>query len=410
MPKGLIALFFGLAVSAAAEAQPELRPERLYLGSGVLAGSTRVIALGGAYTPIAEGATGFTSNLAALAHRSRDLDRRWDLGVAFSFLDLPVTSPFPRDVDNDGRRDEAKRSTQYQAALMLQYQRFGIGTHLRGSTHEFCESAASCAPESFLRSDVQHAALAGAVAFGRDELIVGAGVYVAEVSFAHQEQNAHYGGRGFEVDALYRPVGRPFRVGLSLKPEVVGEYVPDGSRVPVMAGRTLYSAVVSPGVFSLGAAFRFGEGSENFNALSPAAREDLAQRFDPSELPPVRADGKSGTWLVSVQADVVGSTQNAVTITSFTSVDTEAEPLRAGASFLLIPRVGVEHETLPGRLRTRAGSFIEASPFEGGVARAHLTGGAELFLYRYYDDWAASFSFDVARRYQYFGLTFGVWR
>src|SRR6218665_478463 len=75
---------------------PPQRPypnSRLLMGSppgGGLVGSSRVVGLGGAYVGIAEGVVGFASNLAALAHRSPQLDKDWDVGVTLSWLDLAL--------------------------------------------------------------------------------------------------------------------------------------------------------------------------------------------------------------------------------------------------------------------------------------------------------------------------------
>jgi hypothetical protein len=99
--------------------------------------------------------------------------------------------------------------------------------------------------------------------------------------------------------------------------------------------------------------------------------------------------------------------ENAVSVHSFTAL---TEPQAVGTFAMLQPRVGVEHETWPGRLRTRLGAFIEPSPFEDHLPRPHLTGGFELFLFRYWDDWALTTSFDVSRRYSNFGISVGFWR
>jgi hypothetical protein len=61
-------------------------------------------------------------------------------------------------------------------------------------------------------------------------------------------------------------------------------------------------------------------------------------------------------------------------------------------------------------VRTRLGVFVEPSSFEGQVPRPHVTGGFELFLFRYWEDWAVSASFDVARRYANVGFSLGFWR
>lgn len=381
------------------------------MGQGILVGSPRVVALGGAYTAVAEGAAGFASNLAALAHRAPHLERRWDLGVAFSWTDIPLTDPQPRDLDNDGRRDQAQSSTQFLVGLLLQYQRFGVGTSLRSTHQSFCSSSSECAPQEQLHARLRHTALAGAMALGREELIIGAGLYVADATFEHRAEQWRYSGTGFQVDALYRPHGLPLRVGLSLKPEVTGAWDREPQQPALIAGRRVSSAIVSPGAVSFGIAFRFGEGAEHFNRLSPAARADLEQRFGADALPPpTPVDAPNGRWLLSLQADLIGRTEDAIAVTSLTAPQPQGAPEPVGRSALLAPRVGVEHETLPGRLRTRLGTFLEPSAFARALPRPHVTGGAELFLFHYFDAWAVSASFDVAKRYGYFGLSFGVWR
>jgi hypothetical protein len=399
---------------ALARAQSEVRPERLYVGSQTLLGSPRMVALGGAYAGIAEGADGFASNLASLAHRAPQLDRRWDIGFTFAWLDVPLTSSEPRDLDNDGRRDEARDSTQFLAGILLQYERFGLGTWLRNSAQSYClapSDPASCPPADRVWIRVQHTALAGAIALGREDFILGLGLYLAEATFEHHRQTWRYGGNGLELDALYRPHGLPYRVGLSVKPQVSGNYHPDEGQVPSIDGRPVYSAIVSPGLLSLGVAWKFGPGAENFNRLSPAARRNIEERLGPGSAPPALApDAPTGSLLLSGQLDLVAPVEDATAVTALTTDSLFITPEQIGQSLLLVPRLGAEHETLPGRLRFRLGTFIEPSPFDRGSPRPHLTGGAELFLFHYLDSWAISASFDVARQYGNVILALGFWR
>ncbi|MET0401991.1 MAG: hypothetical protein ABW123_06280, partial [Cystobacter sp.] len=104
-------LLVGMLLASGAQAQDEVpvstRPERLYLNSGLLMGSSRVVGMGGAYVGIAEGAVGFASNLAALAHRSARLANDWDVGVALSWMDLPLSEAKGKDRDHNGVADDA---------------------------------------------------------------------------------------------------------------------------------------------------------------------------------------------------------------------------------------------------------------------------------------------------------------
>lgn len=385
------------------------KPERLYLNAGVLMGSSRVVALGGAYVGIAEGVAGFGNNLAALAQRSPDLDRDWDVGFTLSWLDLPLSKAEGKDLDNDGVADNAPETLQLQGAITLQYRNFGLGFSLRNYRVSYCNTAA-CDPSDYLRVSLLQSMLAGAVALGgRDDFILGFGIYSAQAILNHaSEPNALYGNTGIALDMLYRPHGRPYRVGIAVRPEVVGAWQPTTGQEAMFAGRQLYSAVVSPGVLSLGASWRLGEGAELYNRMSPAARQQMLEGEYFAEVPPEEnPKALAGRWLLSAQADVISSVERAVSVRSFTS---QTDPVSVGGTAMVQLRLGVEHETWPGRLRTRLGTFIEPSPFEGVQPRPHLTGGFELFLFHYLEYWSVTASFDVSRLYSDFGVSVGFWR
>lgn len=409
--RGLVCALLAVA-PAAARAQEEApratRPERLYLNPGVLMGSARVMGLGGAYVGIAEGMAGFTSNLAALAHRPPRLDRDWDVGVTLSWLDLPLAEAQGKDLDNDGFADDAPETLQVLGGVLVQYRHLGIGFFVRSSQVAYCHTEA-CEADERIRVSLITTALAGAVALGRDDFILGFGIYSAQAIFNHRrEGDWRYGDTGLSLDVLYRPHGRPYRVGVAVRPQVVGPWRPEPEQAPVLAGRQLFSAVVSPAVLSLGVSWRFGEGAERYNALSPAARRHLLEGGHFAEVPPEDEPGApTGRWLLSAQADFISGAEDTVPVRAFTSTQ---ELTRIGARGMFQPRLGMEHETWPGRLRTRLGVFVEPSPFPERLPRPHLTGGFELFLFRYLDDWALIGSFDVARRYSNFGVSVGFWR
>ncbi|MBN1206058.1 MAG: hypothetical protein JXB05_14160 [Myxococcaceae bacterium] len=407
----LLSLTAVLAVAPGAWAQeepppPEPRPERLYINSGVLLGSTRMVGIGGAYTGIAEGTAGFPSNLAALAHRSPQLDRDWDVGITFSLLDLPLRSRRGQDLDNDGLPDEAPDSSQLLFGLLLQYKEFGLGTFIRSRSVSYCATDA-CAEGDYIQVSVSQSALAGAVAFGQDEFIVSLGIYTASAKLGYKGDDWDYGGTGISLDLLFRPQGRPYRVGIAVRPQVVGGWDRKEDQQPVLADRPIYSGVVSPALLSLGVSYRFGEGAERYNRLSPAARRQLIASGAPNVPLEESPDAPAGTFLVSGQVDLISSVENAVALRSAAAF---TEPEGVGRTVLFQPHLGAEHDTWPGRLRTRLGVFIEPSSFEGQVPRPHVTGGFELFLFRYWEDWAVSASFDVARRYANVGLSVGFWR
>lgn len=387
------------------------RPERLYFNPGSLLGSARVVSLGGAYVGIAEGAAGLQSNLSALAHRSPGLEKDWDLGVTLSWLDLPFTrGGRSRDLDNDGRPDESEDSRHLLGGLLLQYKRFGIGFSLRNSAVTYCATAECAGDAQRIRVSLTQSVLAGAVAFGQDDFILALGLYAAQASFQLSSggDEVRYGDTGVEVDMLYRPYGRAWRLGVTVRPEVVADWRSEPGQSPVLAGRTLFGAVVAPAVLSLGASWRFGEGAERYNRLSPATRRQLLVEGDALPVPEEEPkDAPAGRWLLSAQVDLYSGVDNALPLRSFAST---GEEQRVGQASEFAPRLGVEHDTVPGMIRLRAGIYGEPSPFDGRPARPHFTGGFEVFVLRYWEDWAITASFDLASRYTNVGLSVGFWR
>lgn len=393
------------SLSAAQSIEP--LPQHVYLNPAVLIGSTRIVSLGGAYVAIAEGTSSFTSNLAALAHRSPKLERGWDVGVTLSLLDVPLGVARDRDLDNDGRGDQNQSSLQLLTGLMLQLRHVGIGAYVRGSGTTVC-LAEACTADQRIAVSLQTSALAGALALDRDQFILAFGLYSASATFTYQEELRRYANTGVSFDVLYRPLNRPYRIGVSVKPQVIANYLPEEGQLPLLAGRRLYEAVVSPSVLSVGYAVKLGAGRENFNRLSPIARSELIEEEGEAKAPPaLPPDAPTGSLLLSMQLDLISSVNDAVGLSSFTLAQ-EVETV--GRSAYLVPRFGMEHETLPGRLRLRGGVYVEPSPYEGRNPRPHLTAGLEVFVLRYWEDWAVSASGDVANRYYNLGFSIGFWR
>lgn len=386
-------------------------PQHLYLNPAVLIGSNRIVSLGGAYVAIAEGTSSFTSNLAALAHRAPRLERSWDVGVTVSLLDLPLSAPRDRDLDNDGVADRNESSAQFLAGLMLQLRQYGLGAYVRGSGTTVCLNA-SCDRDNQLDVTLNTSALAAAMALDRDQFIIAFGLYAASATFTFQGEQRRYAGTGVSFDLLYRPEARPYRIGVSVKPQVIGSYLPEEGAPPLIAGRRLFSALASPAVLSMGYSLKFGKGSENFNRLSPIAHAEVVQEVEQTASsrpapPSLPLEAPMGSLLLSFQVDLLSPVDNAVALPVFTE---GVAPERIGNAMYLVPRFGAEHDTLPGRLRLRAGTYIEPSPFPGRPPRPHLTGGLEVFVLRYWEDWAVSASVDVASRYYNVGFSLGFWR
>lgn len=395
-----LALTLLISLSAVAQPVDEPRRGRMYLSSSLLIGSTQLIGLGGAFVGIAEGSSAFPSNLAAIAHRSPELEEAWDLDVGLSYLDLPIGNPEALDLDNDGRPDDARFSRQLLFALSLQFNGFGVGGYSRTSVLRYC-LLEPCGPDGDVRVTLATTSIAAAMALGDDELIVAVGLYSTTGEVDRAGAAWSYGAFGVTFDGLYRPVDRNFRVGVSVKPQIIGEL--RGGATP-SGGLRPFEALVSPLTLSVGGSLRLGPGSERYNRLAPVKLRELGL-LGPGERRP--DPGPAGRWLLTAQLDVIAPVDEAVPIRALVDA---AAPEIIGRRTGLVPRLGLEHETFPGRLRTRLGTFLEPSPFAERLARPHLTGGFQLFLFRYLEDWALSFSFDFAARYSDLGISIGLWR
>jgi hypothetical protein len=91
---------------------------------------------------------------------------------------------------------------------------------------------------------------------------------------------------------------------------------------------------------------------------------------------------------------------------------------RSGEQTTFSPRLGIEAEPIAHWLKLRAGTYLEPSRFRGRIARTHATAGLELKLFPWtvfnlfepHTEWRVSGSVDLARDYQSWGVSIGVWR
>jgi hypothetical protein len=387
---------------ALAQTPPGLLADRLYVDPGTLVGSTRIVALGGAFVGVAEGAEAMASNLAAISHHAPALGEPWDVDASVSWFAIQLGSTRRFDYDNSGSANGAAGTSQLSASLLVQFTHFGLGTYVRFSNYSYC--TVDCAAADQISVQFVKAAVAASLALHHDDLLLAVGYFGLDAGFGYQGQTWQYAGNGIEVDALYRPLGEPYRLGLSIKPQVVAPFQPAGQST-FIAGRQLYSAAVAPSILSLGMSYRLGPGASAYNRLAPIARRARAQDVPGEPLPPELAPGTpTGRWLLTVQADLIQSAENAVALRAL--INQTPEPVAVSGA--LEPRLGVEHETLPGRLRLLAGSYLEPSSYASVSPRIHGTGGFEVRLFHAWQDWAVSGSFDFARLYYNLGLSVGI--
>ncbi len=373
---------------------------RLYAHTGYGLGSARQLALGGAFVGIADGAA-FTANHASFAQPSpwvgTDLD---------GFFSLQIVSTLGgQDLDNDARVDRAG-VRQLLLGTGMRYRRFGFGLYIR-ETHVCVDRA--CPPGGVGDATFRTGGLSLALSFLEGQLVTAVGMHGTQAELA-RHPGILFDGGGFGADLLWRPFGKPYRAGLSFRPGGLAS-PPEGARFDPERGPSP-PGVAFPAVLSVGFAAKLDPGGEGLNV--PRERDD-----DPTS--PVAADAlirdifrhrrerPPGRWLATFQLDLTLAVQDAVTLESYTDSAAPGAPQRVGEDALLTPRFGVEHVTAPGRLRLRAGTYVEPSPAPGVAPRLHGTFGFDLFLFHFLFDWGLTGAFDVAPRLRQGGLSFGIW-
>lgn len=389
----------------------EPTPEAIYVNSGALQGSHKMVALGGAYTGIAEGIDGYPSNLTVLAHRAPNNKLNIDFGITFGLLDTPLwiftRQPEGRDLDNDEVSDRSN-SLQFQAGAMFQYKGAGVGGFFRSRYVSHCETSACVDRVSLLLTTYS-----GGFAFsiGQDNVLLGAGITGVSVGLVHRGGTNAYGGLGVQVDALLRPQFIPIRIGGSIKSQLTAGFVGDENNPPSVAdGRGRVRKVIVPATYSLGVSFKLGEGAEHYNRLSVNYLADLKRELGEEKAPKkIADDAPTGRVLVTMQLDIIGATEAAVPIAYYGDQLYPGVPI-IGTNTMYQPRGGLEIEPVRKRLRLRGGTYLEPSPFPDKTTRLHGTGGFELLMFHLIDDWSLTGSIDYARLYYNFGLSIGFWR
>lgn len=402
---------------------PARRPEALFINPTYLNGGPRLISLAGAWAPLGEGMDGVQWNVASFSHRPLDADGIFGFEPQLSFGG--ALGAGRGDFDNDGALDRTAGNVNAQFGARLQIRRVGVGVQWRFAGTELCEVPDCTQKASWSESNFLVGAASG---FLRDQLVVGAavGLLAAGVDTSVQREgpfgpyfpslgSAGAFGASYEAGLLLRPAEKRFRIGVSYRSASRGPFNIFNPRPPAVEvtrpaiaedffGRPVFAGFTAPHILSVGFAWKFGPGGEHFNALSPAAQRD----YDgPNETLTAVPDEKDrGTLLLTTQVDFQSAVGGAVSGRAFFSG--ESEPLVANRA-MVVPRVGVEHLTVPYRLRLRAGSYLESSIFQGVNPRPHATAGLDLRLFKLGWDWTVKAYVDGARDYLVWGVSVSTW-
>ena len=215
-----------LALLCSWEAQAQSSEEaHIELSRGPVAGSARVVGIGGAYSSIGEGLAGMALNPATLGNRNHRMERwwDWDAGAGISFLPLDDT-----DYENDGQANTDVESQQiWQVGTMLQMGHLGFGWQWASRVYKVDRLGSHQAEFSFdehllgVGYQLEHIGLA----IGLSGIIESTRIDLQERGdfFDTTEATAKLGGTfngglsGFQFGALYRPVNKPYRLGAALR-------------------------------------------------------------------------------------------------------------------------------------------------------------------------------------------------
>lgn len=451
----------------------------LYQGS-VSAGN-RVMGLGGAYVAIAEDVDGDLQNPAAPAVRPFFSIENFDywLGLGLTFPAGLSRIDFFNSGSETGFRGASDEPIFFTPALNLQWGTFGVGFTIEFSNYGFRNQAQPVTDgSSTLEAVLQTYHFQVANSFFDGQLIAGAGLrYLtmtldAGLDSGDTQTLFDTSGSGIEIGFVFRPNFQPYRIGAAFRTAI--DTQPSFSRnlLPNAMGDIVVSNgsdefflpehVSLPWDVNVGGALQLGR--RPLNPLSRtvqqvAEREMLTfrlrqidrdeerqrrlaeantaseraaverelgreERLDSERLARAYEAARRALsdsfaevgrtyLLLSASLLVSGRVRDAVGVESF--LDQVVN--RSGASVVFSPRFGAEAEVWENRLKTRGGLYLEPTRFATSTARAHVTLGMDLRLFRWdvFGLWPEDFmwqvggSLDVARRYLTWGLSIGGW-
>jgi hypothetical protein len=429
------------------------------LFEGPVLSSSRVTAMAGAYSAIAEDVEGMTANAAAPAVRDPFSFSDFDYDVSLGFTSASTLGN--TDFDNNGTVGFRYRDFLFATiGGIVQYGAWGVGVQIDaqdyGLDHAVSAVDSRTLGVSLARSHVQLARR-----FYQGQLVVGAGLRGATLTLSASGDAESGGGggegdgstellkisgAGLEAGALWAPLGAPIRVALTGRtavgdsPDVKGEVSPTPEGDVLVGGLYLPTSVRLPWEIEAGFAVELGRRPLNVPWVNPSdvTEEELAAERrersleEAAQAQGAGAGGEEGLGaqrkrllrrryealprhrvLLSASLLVSGPVGRAVGVESFLSQTVE----RAGRRAVVMPRLGAELEPVEGWLKVRAGTYLEPSRFEQGRVRPHVTGGLEVkvlpwTVFGLFDQatwWRVSGFLDAARQYSSFGVSVGIW-
>jgi len=399
----------GTPARAQASAQTATQSQTVAV-RGPVTGSTRRVALGGAFVAVADDTDGIAVNPAAAAVR---LPYSWSDWNYDAGIDVAVGAWLPKnDFYNQqgaATSEAAEKSTALfgSLALLLNYRNLGLGISAEALRNDASQGDQGIFTNFAANYGLVHLDLA--YGFFDGLLVVGMGPRLVGVSFLGNSGNSgllRAAGVGYEAGVIVQPRGQ-YRAGAAIKSALK-------AKLPGSAGAP-DSTVLVPWEVALGFAYQFG--ARPFNSGFQTAKE-LAQESttaEPSKAEITRAEDElyrsyeqTRSWYLRVSSELsVIQGGGPVGLTGVTAMDRP----------IISPRLGLESEVVPRHFRLRAGSYYEPARIAGTSSRVHGTGGLDVKLFRWnifglldrFDYWQLSLGADAARLYLNTSLSIGIW-
>jgi hypothetical protein len=352
-------------------------------------GSPRLIAMSGAIDAIAEGAAGLYTNPASAAIRPETRSDKFTWGVYYSTY---VAGDGQDSNDNGQLVTSVHRSLLGAAGILLQYGAWGLTVDAGYTAHEI---AAEAGGGLGVRSLIGHVSLARtfldrAIAVGVGVRLGGLNVYTLG---SNNQTLFTRAGASPDGGVVWMPKGRDFRLaasgGVPISTTPI-QFKCDPNDPDACFGYILPMDAIIPWDSTFGGAWRFGP--THWNDRIDAEYRDERQ------------------LTVALELSLIGTVDNGYGVEAFAAKQLQV----SGRNISATPRLGLEGEVIPGWLRLRAGSYLEASRFPETTARLHGTAGFEvrIFAFRlggHERRVSISGASDLAARYKNLALSIGFW-
>jgi hypothetical protein len=422
------------------------------LFQGPVLASSRISALAGAYTAIAEGTEGIPFNPAAASLRPPYSTTRDDYDLTAG-LTLP-TSVKGTDFDNNGQVGFSYDNFYWLTfGGLLQHDKIGFGMIASFQNYDLGVPGTPVplpnTKEVIAGVTARLVRIDPVISYGflDEELHLGAGLRFAgfygvgntgEVGqkASNERLLINSNGAGVQAGALWVPRSLPLRIGGAARSPTI-PFIEDEGRIkadPVTGDRVvgnifLPDRVELPWELEAGIAVQLWKRPFNipWHDEERVPKED-AERWrrdkngqpEPHYLGARRllkaryAEIPRQRVLLSFSTLVSGPVRNAVGVESMLSQVVD----RSGETTVVTVRGGAEAEVIPNWLVVRGGSYLEPTRFRTGQTRLHGTGGVAVRVLRWsvfglFDDdtlFRVSLSADVARDYLGWSIGAGLFR